>query len=93
MCERFSELRCKEVINVTDGCRLGYTADLDLDLENGRVLALIVPCPGRFFGLFGSHEEHVIPWACIRRIGGDIILVDVRLEEVRRQRPKKGLFG
>ena len=89
MCERFSELRCKEVINVTDGCRLGYVSDLELDLENGRVLSIIVPCPGRFFGLFGSNEENFIPWPCIRRIGGDIILVDDNLKEVRRPCQKK----
>ena len=88
MCERFSALRCKEVINVSDGCRLGYVSDLELDLETGRVLALVVPCPGRFFGLFGSREEYVIPWPCIRRIGDDIVLVDVSLQEVCRPREK-----
>ena len=91
MCERFSALRCKEVINVSDGCRLGYVSDLELELETGRVLALVVPCPGRFFGLFGCKEEYVIPWPCIRRIGDDIILVDISLGECRRTREKQGL--
>lgn len=91
MCERFSSLRCKEVINVCDGCRLGYLSDLELETETGRVLALIVPGPGRFFGLFGSKEEYVIPWSCIRRIGDDIVLVDVVLQEVCRQREKQKL--
>ena len=91
MCERFSSLRCKEVINVCDGCRLGYLSDLELETETGRVLALLVPGPGRFFGLFGSKEEYVIPWSCIRRIGDDIVLVDVVLQEVCRQREKQKL--
>ena len=59
MYERFSALCCKEVINVTDGNRLGYVGDLELELECGRVVALIVPKPGKFFGLFGSHEIFV----------------------------------
>ena len=92
MFERFSALRCKEVINVTDGSRLGFVSDLELELENGRVLALVVPCPGRFFGLLGCKEEFVIPWPCIRRIGDDIILVDVKLGECRRSREKRGLI-
>ena len=93
MVERFSSLRCKEVINVSDGSRLGYVSDLELDLESGRVLALVVPCPGRFFGLLGSKEEYVIPWSCIRRIGGDIILVDVKMEECRKPKGRKGFFS
>lgn len=92
MALRFSELRCKEVINVSDGARLGYVSDLELDCEAGRVLALVVPVPGKFFGLLLSPGDYVIPWPCIRRIGGDIILVDVCLEEVRRPKEKRGLF-
>lgn len=89
---RFSELRCKEVINVTDGARLGFVSDLELEVESGRVLCLVVPCPGRFFGLFGSPGDYVIPWPCIRRIGEDLILVDVSLDECRRPREKRLLF-
>ena len=41
MAERFSELRCKEVINLPDGCRLGYTADLELDPEEDLTLSTL----------------------------------------------------
>ena len=61
---------------------------LELDLETGRVLALIVPTPGRFFGLLCGREEYVIPWRCVCRMGDDIILVDVKPGEVCRPREK-----
>ena len=89
---RYSALRCKEVINLADGARLGYVSDLELEGESGRVLCLVVPCPGRFFGLFGSSGDYVIPWPCIRRIGGDLILVYVNLDEFRKPREKHGGF-
>ena len=89
MLERFSQFRCKEVINICDGSRLGYVSDLELDTDCGRVPAIIVPGPCRFFGLFGRDSDYVIPWPCIRRIGEDIILVDVILSNVRKIRQKK----
>lgn len=73
---RMSDLRRKEVINVCDGCRLGYVSDLDLRIPEGQVCALIVYGPGRFFGLFGRGEEFYIPCDCIQKIGSDIILID-----------------
>ena len=75
---RMVELRCKEVINICDGCRIGYVG--------GRVAALVVPGPCRFFGLFGRGEEYYIPWECIKQIGDDIILVD---KPVQRRPPYK----
>ena len=71
---RVTELRCKEVINITDGQRLGFVSDVEVQLPEGKVLALVVPGPCRFFGLFGRKDDFVIPWNCIRRIGSDIIL-------------------
>ena len=50
---RLSDLRWREVINVSTGTRLGYVGDVVLDLKEGRVAALIVPGPARFFGLLG----------------------------------------
>lgn len=89
----FSELRCKEVINITDGRRMGYVTDLELEQDSGCIVSLSVPCPGRFFGLFGGRGIYVIPWHSIRRIGDDLILVDVCPEEICRLREKRRLFS
>lgn len=83
---RVVDLRCKEVINICDGCRLGYVCDVEIDLICGKVIAIIVPGPCRFFGLFGREEDYVIPWEAIRRFGDDIILIDF---EFHRPRPPK----
>ncbi len=74
---KISDLRNRDVINVVDGRRLGNICDLDLDLENGRVTAIVVPGTGRLFGLFGGGRDYVIPWANIVKIGVDTILVDL----------------
>ena len=76
MQSRIRDLKCKEVINICDGCRLGYVDDVEVRVPEGQVIAIIVYGPCRFFGLFGRGEEFYIPWECIQRIGDDIILVD-----------------
>ena len=89
---RVTELRCKEVINITDGQRLGFVSDVEVQLPEGKVLALVVPGPCRFFGLFGRKDDFVIPWNCIRRIGSDIILVELEPDKCRVPRPKTRWF-
>lgn len=76
MDSRIGELRCKEVINVTDGSRYGYVGDAEVDLETGQIQALIVPGHLRLFGLLGREPEWVFPWSAVRRFGEDIILVE-----------------
>jgi len=73
---RVGDLRCKEVINVTDGSRYGYVGDVAVDLDTGQVQAIIVPGRLRLFGLLGREEERVFPWSSVRRFGEDIILVE-----------------
>lgn len=89
MMVRMSELRCREVINVCDGCRLGFVEDLELDCTGGNVVALVVPGRAKLFGLLGREDDYVIPWRCIRRMGCDIILVEVETEKVRCPRKKR----
>lgn len=72
------ELRNKEVINIYDGKSLGYVYDIEVDLEKGTVEGIIVPAQKSFFGFFGRGDSDiVIKWKDIRRIGDDVILVDV----------------
>ncbi|MHB1127099.1 MAG: YlmC/YmxH family sporulation protein [Bacillota bacterium] len=74
---RISDLRLRDVINVIDGRRLGSIKDIDLDLEDGKVKTLILPGNGRFMGLFGKNDDLEIPWEKIRKIGVDVILVEL----------------
>ncbi len=92
MGKRFSSLKCKEVVNICDGARLGFVTDVEVDIKNGRIVAIIVPGPCKFFGMIGRRDDFVIPWNCIRQIGDDIILIEVELEKIRLPRPKKELF-
>ena len=80
---KFTDLRCKEVICICDGRRLGFICDIRIELPEGRISAIIVPGPGRLFGCFGRRDDYVIPWHCIKRFGPDIVLVDIRPEECR----------
>ena len=91
---KFTDLHCKEVICVCDGRRLGFIADAKIDLCDGTITAIIVPGPCRHLGLLGRRDDFVIPWSCIKQIGPDIVLVDIKPEECRIPRVKQGLlFG
>lgn len=79
---RLCELRQKEVINAKDCKVLGCVADVEMDLASGRIQAIIIPGPGRLCSIFGRDMEYVIPFSCICQIGEDIILVNVKIEEV-----------
>ncbi|WP_018132777.1 YlmC/YmxH family sporulation protein [Effusibacillus pohliae] len=74
---KVSELQSKDVVNIGDGKRLGMIGDLDIDVENGMVRAIVVPGSGRFFGIFGSSQDYVIPWSQIVKIGADVVLVEL----------------
>ncbi len=79
---RFCELKQKEVINIRDGCRLGYICDIVIDIEEGCVVSIIIPGTCRMFGMFGYDQEYCVPWCAIKQIGDDIILVDVETEKI-----------
>ncbi|HHY71070.1 MAG TPA: YlmC/YmxH family sporulation protein [Thermoanaerobacterales bacterium] len=72
-----SDLRQREVINITDGKRLGFVTDLDIDLEKGIIKSVIIPGQNRVFSLFSKAGDYVIPWEQIKTIGSDVILVEL----------------
>lgn len=74
---KISDLRLREVINVTDGKKLGPIRDIDLDVERGKIIALVLPGPNRFINLFSRREDVIVPWERIIKIGCDVILVEV----------------
>lgn len=72
-----ANIRDREVIDVKDGKKLGVVTDVEIDFEQGRITSIIIPGPGKFMNLFGRDNDVVIPWSCIKKIGVDVILVDI----------------
>jgi YlmC/YmxH family sporulation protein len=72
----FCELREREVVNVTDGKKLGRLCDIALNCK-GQTLGIIVPGDRRFIKNITCSENIFIPWHCILKIGDDVILVDL----------------
>lgn len=71
------DFKHKEVINITDGKRLGYVQDVCADLETGTITHIIVPGSNRIMNLFTPNNNIVIPWQKVKCIGDDIILVEI----------------
>ena len=88
---KFTQLQCKEVICISDGRRLGFITDVQVEIPEGKIRAIVVPGPCRVLGVLGRHDDYVIPWHCIRRIGPDIVLVDTRPDDCRVPRPRPGI--
>lgn len=70
-----SDLKTKEVINISDGTRYGFVADAELDTDTGRLVSVMIPGGYKFLGMLGRENDIVIPWSNIKKIGDDIILV------------------
>lgn len=76
---RIYDFRQKEVINLSDGARLGYIFDAEINTETGQIESFIIPGQGKVLGIFGKDNEYVIPWDSIKKIGDDIVLIDTDL--------------
>ena len=78
---RFCEFRKKEVISIKDCKRLGHVCDMEFDECKGCIEALVVPEGGKWCNFFGDGTEYIIPFSCIKRIGPDLILVEIHEEK------------
>ena len=52
--------------------------DLLIDVCSGCIEAIILPGPGKICGFLGYDAEFIIPYQCIRKVGPDIILVEIQ---------------
>lgn len=61
--------------------RLGCVTDVLVNICSGSVEAIVIPGPGRVCGILGYDAEFVIPFSCIKKIGSDMILVEIQEEK------------
>ena len=78
----FLELKAKQVINTVDGKCLGHITDIVFDVVTAKALGFVVPQPNQgFWGLFRGSKEIFIPFDCVCKIGVDVILVELYIDE------------
>lgn len=85
-----SELKEKEVVTLGKGRRLGHISDVEVDLQEERITAIVLPREGGRISFFDEREVWRIPWEKIKRIGEDVILVEA--DSVLAQKERRGFL-
>ena len=83
---RFSSIGGKEIVNLSDGSRLGVVAESDLivDEKTGKILSLLIPSQKGIFSMFSKESLLEIPWECVKKVGNDMIIIELE-DEMKRE--------
>jgi YlmC/YmxH family sporulation protein len=71
------DFKQKEVININDGKIVGFVVDVNADFQNGEINSIIVAQTGKLLGNILGKNNITIPWDKIKKIGEDVILVEI----------------
>ena len=76
----------KEIVNLYDGSRLGIIAESDLliDEKSGKIAALLIPGEKSLLSLFSNNSFFEIPWESIKKIGNDMIIIEMEDNKIKR---------
>lgn len=77
---RLTELQGKDIVNVNDGKLIGKIIDLTLN-DSGVLEDLIIEKSKFFVSMFSSKNEVKVNWKQIKKIGDDVILVELNTSE------------
>ena len=77
-----SDLHGKDIVNVNDGTKIGSIIDVIID-NNGSIVSMIVQGNKFFSNLFSSKNDVEIKWEQIKKIGEDVILVNIVNYEIK----------
>lgn len=71
------DFKQKEVININDGKIIGFVIDVNADFQNGEINSIIVAQTGKLLGTMFGKNNITIPWDKIKKIGEDVIIVEI----------------
>ncbi len=72
---RLSDLQKKDVINVSDGKKIGNIIDINIDDNDGKIESMVVETNRFIANFFSNREEFSVKWSQIQKIGEDVILI------------------
>lgn len=90
---RITDMHNKEVINLSDGCRLGCVDDVEVNTETACLTSIVIFGRPKCFGLLGREEDIVICWNEIEVIGDDTVLVRHCLSSPKPRRRHPSILG
>lgn len=73
---KISDLQDKTIINIKDGKNVGKITDLEID-NNGNIINFYAMNKRSIFNLFSSNTEFIFTINNIKKIGEDVILVEI----------------
>ena len=74
---KLSELEKKDIINIKDGKKIGRIVDVEFDISNGYMIKFIIESSNIIKSLFSSNEMLSIKFSQIKKLGEDVILIDI----------------
>ena len=74
---KLSELEKKDIINIKDGKKIGKIVDVVFDVNNGYMIKFNIESSSILKNIFSSSEELTIKFSQIKKMGEDVILIDI----------------
>lgn len=74
---KLSELEKKDIVNLKNGKIIGRIVDAEVDISNGYLIKFIIDSPSIVKSLFSSNETMTIKFSQIKKLGEDVILIDI----------------
>ena len=74
---KLSELQKKDIINIKDGKKIGKIVDVEFDINSGYMVHFVIEKAHFVRSLFSTTEELNIKFTQIKKLGEDVILIDI----------------
>ena len=74
---KLSELQKKDIVNIKDGKKIGKIIDVEFDQNSGYMVHFVIEEYHFFKGLFSNRSEFTIKFSQIKKLGEDVILIDI----------------
>ena len=75
-----SELQTKDIVNLSDGNKIGKIKDIDIDVQTGDVVSINVLTVSKLRSFFSGESCVVIHWERVVKFGGEVIIVNLKSE-------------
>lgn len=75
---RLTDLQKKDIVNINDGKKIGNIIDININ-KDGLMDEIIIEKSSFIISFLSNKNEISIKWDQIKKIGEDVILVDITL--------------